>query len=339
MRPDPCLFVCGCGRSGTTLIRNMLNAHPSLAVPGEGQFVVSCLEALVAEGTPGDLPRAWELISRRGDFRRWGLGSDAVAAEVADVAPASYADLIRALFAAYARTRGKPRTADKTPANVYRIPLLAQMFPTARVARVLRDPRDVAMSMSLQHFVTGGLARAAVIWRNAARSGRAGRERVKADRVFDVRYEDLVADPAGQIGRLLENASLPFDAAVLAHERSEDNIAGAEHELASGRVVRIRSWREEMSIDQVAVVELVAGDEMESEGYGRVAGTRALMRALPEVLRERGWNYLRGRLRDRWGPAPAPALDAVPGGPVIPLTPAVISDRAPADAPPPTAAR
>jgi hypothetical protein len=302
MRPDPLLFLVGPPRAGTTLTRNMLNSHPALAVPHESAFMVDCLRLVAAGAMTTRLLRAWHEISRHQRFLRWGLPVEAVAAEIATDPPDSYTELIRALFAAYAGSRGKAHSADKTPSHVNHVELLVEMFPSARFALLWRDPREVVMSLSLQHFVTGGIARAAVIWRNHARAGIRARKAL-GKRLVEIRYDRLVTDPAATLATLCGHAGLAFDDAMLAHEHNPDNIAGEEHSRARTRITRtVRSWRDEMSTDEVAMVELIAGAEMDAAGYPQVTGRQARLRALPDVLPEQIRNFMTPSLRARAEP-------------------------------------
>src|SRR6476659_2912878 len=93
-------FVVGCSRSGTTLLRAMLDAHPQLAVPPESHFVVAL------DGARG--PKLRRALARDPWFALWGI-------EAPDLRGLDGADAVRAVFAAYAADQRKPRYADKTP--------------------------------------------------------------------------------------------------------------------------------------------------------------------------------------------------------------------------------
>src|SRR3954454_2486278 len=88
-------FVVGCSRSGTTLLRAMLDAHPDLAVPPESHFALA-----------PDLRGLRRDLRRQRWFALWEI-------EAPDLRGVGVADAIRALFAAYATQQGKPRYADK----------------------------------------------------------------------------------------------------------------------------------------------------------------------------------------------------------------------------------
>ncbi len=190
MSRPPFPFFVGCGRSGTTLVRALVDAHPDMAIPPESHFVVAEAPRRGAAFDPAGFVAALAASDR---FALWGLDRDAVAAAVA-TAPGGYPAAVRAVFGLWADRAGKPRYGDKTPGYVVHVPVIAGLFPEAVIVHVIRDGRDVAAS-----FVELGWAasaeEAARHWALRVRRGRrAGRE-LAAGRYHELRYEDLVADP------------------------------------------------------------------------------------------------------------------------------------------------
>ena len=152
---DP-LIVLGVRRSGTTLLRSMLDSHPQVAVPPETYFVTR-LAAKASTYEPWDidgLDRFMSDLTGTGGFRRMELDARDLMAHLRSRDPGGYSAAIRATFELYAARQSKTRYADKTPAYVLSIPLLASLFPEARFIHIVRDGRDVALS-----FVDGGWAK------------------------------------------------------------------------------------------------------------------------------------------------------------------------------------
>jgi hypothetical protein len=192
--PDPLVFVGGSERSGTTLLRNMLTAHPELSIPNESPFTFRTYRDMARRGQEGDVALAWQLLQETSRFKQWRLPVEEVEAMLREHPPGSYADLIRSIFAAYARWRGKPHAGDKTTANALWFPWLAEQFPASRFVHVLRYPRVVCMSRAVQIFNSGGIVGAAEHWRSPVA---AAREAMPAlgDRILEIRYEQLIAAP------------------------------------------------------------------------------------------------------------------------------------------------
>lgn len=270
---DPVLFIGGVPRSGTTLLRNMVAAHPLLAVPDESYFIRNVHKELVRRGRPDDLELAWRLIREERFFKQWGIGSDPVEAVLAAHPPASYPDLIRALFAAHAAARGRPLSADKTPSSAYCFDWYAPRFPGSRFAHIVRDPREVCMSLAVQPWQRGGIAQAAQDWVTIVRRARRNASAL-GDRYVEIRYEELVAEPAAVLRRLCTFAQIPFMDEMLTYP-SSDVLLPDRHHVRSRDEPRsaLRSWSDELSRDDVDLIELFAGDLMDQLGYRRAGRT------------------------------------------------------------------
>lgn len=279
LAPEPRLLVGGTPRSGTTLTRNLLDSHPRLSLPDESYFMVQVWRTLGLRRAASDMPEAWRMISGHRSFHNWGLDL-AVLADVVDRhAVRSYPELLKALFAAFAEMRGTTWSGDKTTTNARSFDLLSAWFPSATMVHVLRDPREVAMSLVLQHWHRGGLASAADQWRGHVSAARDFARR-QPGRFHELRYEDLVADPAAAMRRLCEAASLRFEPEMLDHTRSDNLLRDRHHDRARQPVQPSpRRWQDELSPDDLAVIELVAGRLMDEVGYRRVTGRRRLVAA------------------------------------------------------------
>ena len=139
----PAPFIVGVGRSGTTLLRLMLDAHPDLAIPGETHFVPALID--VVERT-GDRDQALQTLLAAMSWPNLGLEPQAMASAFACQEPFSPGAAIRAVFALYAARLGKPRWGDKTPTYRRSIIEIARAVPEARFIHIIRDGRDVALS-------------------------------------------------------------------------------------------------------------------------------------------------------------------------------------------------
>ncbi len=132
--PDqpPAPFVVGVARSGTTLLRLMLDAHPELAIPPETHFIPKVKSGRAAEAVgEGEMRRrAHEVIT---EHRRWpdfGLDADELRAPLRRrTEPFNRRDALRAFYGLYAGKQGKPRWGDKSPGYVRRMRRSARSCP------------------------------------------------------------------------------------------------------------------------------------------------------------------------------------------------------------------
>jgi hypothetical protein len=135
--------VVGVGRSGTTLLRLMLDAHPELAIPPETHFVPAVIER--AKGGAGSEALIAELTGVRG-WDELGVDAGQLRERVPAAAHGDAATVLRAFYALAAEARGKTRWGDKTPIYVTRMRAISATLPEARFVHLIRDGRDVALS-------------------------------------------------------------------------------------------------------------------------------------------------------------------------------------------------
>jgi hypothetical protein len=288
----PFPFLVGCGRSGTTLLRAMFDAHADVCVPDEVAFVVRYARPhrAMQYGWPRrfDAGRCVELIVGDSSFRRWPITAEDARAAVHETVPTSFADTIRTLYALVAAHRGKPRYADKTPMHVLHLPRLARLFPEARFVHVIRDGRDVARSYQSVEWGPSTAEEAALRWRRSVAHGRRSGARLGAGRYREIRYEQLVTEPEPVLRELCRFFELDWDDRVLHHhEQAERVVAATRFPGAHRRVLLpptpgLRDWRREMPAADVAGFEAIAGRLLDELGYGcstrPIAATRARAR-------------------------------------------------------------
>jgi hypothetical protein len=279
----PPLVVLGVSRSGTTLLRVVLDRSAGIAIPDESFFV-----PLLARrhGRTVDPERFLDDLARIQTIRDWGISADDVAPRLHDGMATGRA--IAAVFETYAERHGKPRWGDKTPMYMRHLALLERLFPEAQYVHLVRDGRDAALSFL--EMPEGTFTRTwahprstgqfACLWRKEVSAARALGDRVGEARYREVRYEEFVAEPEETVAAICAYAEIPFATEMLAYAGTVD-VSDKPHQLRLRRppTVGVRSWREEMSAEDLAAFEEVAGDLLEELGYERVSSSRGGMRA------------------------------------------------------------
>jgi len=271
---DPFVFIVGRGRSGTTLVRAMLTSHSDLAIPNETHFIVP-LSRDRRLFQSGDQPNVEALLSklrRQPGFRSMGLDNDEVAQLFDSERPGTYSDAIRLLFRMHARNQGKNRFGDKTPIHVLHIEYLADLFPEARFIHLIRDGRDVTLSIMDQHWGPESVWEGAVYWKRFVQAGRLAGARLGSDRYMELRYESLLDEPEEHVRALCDFVALDFDPSMLRYFEKADEITAGENHHRSIHLPptkNLRNWRSEMSAADVELFEVLAGDLLSELGYER----------------------------------------------------------------------
>jgi hypothetical protein len=274
----PFPFVVGSVRSGTTMLRLMLNRHPELAIPGEAYFPVQLWPRRQRYLGPAGFDMQLltdDLLEDpdHPDFRdNWGLDPEYVRAELPRRRADDYPDALRRVYELYAEAHGKPRYGNKTPVFVRRMGMLTEMFPEATFVHLIRDGRDVAMSMLEQAWGPTRLTDAAALWKHLVEEGRSGGARLGSQRYLEVRYEELVADPESTLERVCAHIGVaPSPEMLRYHEDALDHLPPRVHHLDQ-RLTRpptagLRDWRRAMSAADLETFEAIAGDLLEELGY------------------------------------------------------------------------
>jgi hypothetical protein len=254
-------------RSGTTLLRVMLDRHSQLAIPDETYFVPQLadrhLRRVDADDFLDDVRRVVE----------WEIPLDEVRSRLRDGMPVGQA--IGTVYAVYADEQAKPRWGDKTPMYMQNLRLLERLFPDALYVHLIRDGRDAATSfLSMSRGIVTETwmhprtpADFACQWRTEVAAARRLGRRVGA-RYLEVRSEDLVADVEPTLRRVCEFARLEYEPGMVDYAGSVD-VSAKPHQqrLKQPPTKGVRDWRRQMSSSDAAAFEHVAGDLLRELGY------------------------------------------------------------------------
>ncbi len=282
---DPFPFVVGMNRSGTTLLRMMLDAHPQLTIPPETHFVPDLIRAVrKGDGTPEAALAAMKGHREWEDFDF----SDAEALTWLRAAPGDAGESVRGFYRAYAARQGKPRWGEKTPRYVTKMRQIQRSLPEARFVHVIRDGRDVALSVLDRTVRDIDAPHVAKRWMGKIEKAR--EDAPKLRHYGEVRYEDLITDTEPTLRRVCELIDLEFDSVMLAyHERSSDRLSemaralpaderyadlSVERRMATHAMTtkppdtdRVSRWKRQMSEADRVAFEEVAGGMLSELGY------------------------------------------------------------------------
>lgn len=264
------LFVIGMPRSGTKLLRGLLNEHSRIGIPlNETEFLPHWLRRWPDLGDLSD-PAAFEafyasVIGSVYFVHRLEEHGERITAAEWHARCAGYTPqaVFEALIRHDAAVPAGGIWGDKSPGYLAHLPALKAAFPQARFIHIIRDARDYCLSMK-QAFGKS-TTRAAQRWSDRialARRQSAG----FADDYTEVRYEDLIVDPEPHLRRLCDFLGLDFEPAMLTLSRPTENLGDAKGQQ---RIVssNTEKWRTKMPDRQRALVERLAGEELRSLGY------------------------------------------------------------------------
>ena len=303
------IFLVGTMRSGSTLFRLILDAHPRIAISEETGF-------MAALASTRQIPH-WR--HGEGWFRRVGWSDDEFDARLRE--------FYGGLFERHATSEGKQRWGEKTPFHSWHMPLMARVFPDAVFAAIVRHPGAVANSLVRKFHYT--LPDAAAYWDSTNKEIlRRGLE-LGEDRFSLLRYEDLVQHPEETLRELVDWLGEPWSDDLLRH--NDVQAARGAPRLSNGNI-RTRDpitteladrWAEELDDAERAILTDRAGPLAAYFGYDAARpGTSGPLLGDADAAGRR-WLLTGGELARRQQTSDAVSLDATDDVVVMPEADAV----------------
>ncbi|HUA19621.1 MAG TPA: sulfotransferase [Bryobacteraceae bacterium] len=284
MNPSP-IFIVGAPRSGTSLLRQMLNRHPGIAICDETHFFRFLYQKRrrKAFGDLGDLENRRRLVTEYVSLRftqQLGLDREKLTERLL-AEGVSYPAMFSAVMKCFAESHGKQRCGEKTPNHALVAETLCDWYPNAAVLHLVRDPRDVVASLLRIPF---GWSSAVVNARTWLGLNRAARRSSHRPGYLEVRYETLVTQPEEELARICRFIGEEFIPCMLRPEQTSPMHPGEQDRYhAPVTTSRLGAWRSELTQPQAAQVEWVVGPYLEAFGYTREAPRASLATILGGV--------------------------------------------------------
>ncbi len=299
------LFIVGCARTGSTLLRHVLNRADGVVILPETHFMRRATRLRLAQRLTASTMGRGELRAivedlyaldghSRTGYWAW-LRRTVPRGEFAERLAATDASL-QALFTLlmdlYVERTGTERPlrvlGEKTPSHLLFVPTLAEWFPAGAVIHTFRDPRAIYASElrrrregrwgpkrwlawlpdRIVDSVLGPLeaVRTALAWRRADRLDLIYRRNLGA-RYRLVRFEDLVADPTRELGAICEHIGVPFDPALLDIDVVGSSFEPGRHAASGFDPVTLERWRQHVGPVARAWFRIALGRRMRVRGY------------------------------------------------------------------------
>lgn len=259
--PGSPIFVGGAPRSGTTLLRALLNASGRIHC-GPELRVVPSLCALSEQIKQATLP----VLARQAGIDEARIN-------------ALFARAVSGFLSGVSASHPGQRIAEKTPANVLHFPELRRLFPESPFINVIRDGRDVVASLMGLDWIDARTGRRMDIVSDPAAAARLWLQSVRTaemlgddPRLHTVRYEALAREPRRTLGELFDFLGEEVDFDRLDHTTAFQASAG-EHETSAARAAQpidikaIGRWRDTLCARDLTVIMRIMGPDLARLGY------------------------------------------------------------------------
>jgi hypothetical protein len=285
------IFIIGVHRSGTTLLRYMLNSHPDIYIPPESDFIPRFFQRNQNNIlTEREIDLLLKTIFTKYRFvREWkGAPPDV---EIFMCNERTLSGFLNKLYQVYAQQYNAHRWGDKTPIYSSYVSLLDAIFPNAQFIHVIRDGRDVAISMlerwgkrdfHIDIYFT------ACNWVRRINQARTEGVLLGEERYLELHYENLVTEPEYVLRKVctfLGERYLPIMSQP--HLLGEKDIEpGSFHDpiRKPPSTAHINRWRQEMSQSDLHIFQYIAGSLLIKLGY-RIINSNIVTLSIKERIR------------------------------------------------------
>ena len=276
LQPGAPVFIVGCPRSGTSYLYRLL-----LSAGGFAEFHTQMNVYDVLEPIYGDLS---VLRNKRAALDEWlrskagrisGLERPQIEQNILHECQGA-GDFLRVIMSAIARKQGVTRWIDSTPTNAPHMLRIHRDFPDALFLHIIRDPRDVALSLDKRGWSRPlpwdqkkGLLAAGLYWEWIVRKGR-HLGSVLPKQYMEVRYEDLVQRPEETfhgVVRFIGGEPDSDRAKITSIGSAKEALTSFPEDIRRGAFAPVGRWRERFPADQLRDFEILIGRYMEELGY------------------------------------------------------------------------
>jgi len=308
----PFFFILGRPRTGTTLLRSLMDAHPNVQIPWECQFMINLYPkyGTLEHWNMETLEHFYSELLEQWQFKSWHIDHDKLRADLlACAGPTTYASVCRVVYLNHISFYPKEEIrmiGDKNPGYSIYYDRLKKIFPDAKFIYILRDYRDNFHSVKNVDFELPIVSVVVYKWKYFyKRALEAARKYPES--FYLLRYEDLVSEPEPQLRGVCEFLGLPYVPEVFdfykmkskAEETYPAVILKKHHKSLFNPVntSRIGLWKQSMSQRQVRIADMVAGKYADKAGYERDYrgfGILTGFQALPGVCYARFLYFMTG---------------------------------------------
>jgi len=214
------IFIGGCPRSGTSLMRAIIGSHPDVAIFQWDLLLYTYFYDKFKNVDLTNVSNIHQLINDIFSTAQLkicdiALDKQVVLERIAGEKHLTTGTIFRLFLEEYAKQVGRPRWGLKTPGNEFFADAIFADFPNAKMIYMVRDPRDVTTSIpfgrSRPFSHSLGIIRR---WRKSVEQSQRN-EHLHSGSYITVRYEDLVTDTESIVRQVCEVVQLPFDSEML----------------------------------------------------------------------------------------------------------------------------
>jgi hypothetical protein len=258
------IFIIGCPRSGTTFCFKALSEVLDVGFGRDNTLFMKLYKNISKYGDLSEDRNVRKLLSKvysSYDYQKRFKQLDIINDEfISCIEERKYSNIVRTIYAYMALTQGKSRWGGKTPDYTGSIESLIDFFPDIKIIHLVRDGRDVALSLYNRLWGPKDAYVAATYWKKSVDLASIGK-RFTNKRFIEIRYEDLLKTPDTVFKQLLNF----FDFSELDYRKK--CLEFEKKIIPKIKKNNAYKWKSKMRQRDVRIFELAAGQQLKRYGY------------------------------------------------------------------------
>jgi len=302
LKDIPVFFIVGRPRSGTTLLRTLLDSHTNTIVPPECQFIINLYPRYgkITHWNSKTLEKFYNELVRQWLFDLWPVDKEKLHKQLLScTGEYSYGTICKVVYSSYQSIFPHDQIlsiGDKNPGYTIYTPKLLKIFPEARFIHIIRDYRDNFLSIRNVDFELPYISLTVSKWKLFIKKFRKAAFRHPGTHM-EVRYEDLAHEPEKEFEKICHFLAIPYSASPLDfYQRKEEAMKIYPKEIMEKyqsslfnkvNTSRIGLWESSLSATEIKVADAVAGKYAEMAGYRKKYAHPSIgirIRSLPGVI-------------------------------------------------------
>jgi hypothetical protein len=225
------IFIIGAQRSGTTLLRMILNTHSQIAFPGEGTFFMPLLKKRYLKKviSGAALKNLINYLALDPQLQSWGYNYSDYFSRLSRRGGITVRELMADMHSLYSEGKGKIIWGDKSPSFFRKIDILFSLFPDARFIHIVRDGRDIFHSWRKLDPSKDNAPIVAIDWSYKLFKVERSFRKIPPQQAMTIRYEDLLDDPEGTTKSICNFLKVEYQTTMLEFHRTSHDYVGTHH--------------------------------------------------------------------------------------------------------------
>lgn len=309
----PIFFIIGRPRSGTTMLRTLLDANKYTSIPLESRVIISLHLKFcsVKKWDKIQLIKFYDAIFEQLKIDSWTIDHKQLKKDILTLGKdATFQRLIKLIYLNYTSFFEKKEIlilGDKNPIYSYLISylkILLELFPEAKIIHLTRDYRDHYLSMQKVDFETlNHLSMVCYRWKYSFNKV-SGLMKNRPKQYYFIRYEDLVKNPEKEMIAICKFLNIDFHNSMLKYYEIKDKVLATYseedimqyhsslfHPINSNYVGK---WKQKLTLQEIYLADSIVGKAGLDAGYERVLKKDKLaykVKNLPNIIYSQLWLF------------------------------------------------